>query len=94
MNDYTDLAQAIITKQVTILGKELALDRARRVSGCKIDDNGMVVAITGDKLSVVGDLVESYQQLLGEVAITFSQEAAKTVVRLHPDITLPAMLTT
>jgi pimeloyl-ACP methyl ester carboxylesterase len=92
MDEYQELAQAIIDKQGTILGMDMALDRARRVSGLVIDGSGHITAVPENSLEMLKSLIGSYEQLLGPIGITFAKDAIKDVVQHNPDLVLPELL--
>mgnify|MGYP006908203975 CR=1 FL=1 len=67
MDKYTALAQDIIDKQKVVLGPDIAVLKARSVSGIKVNDAGEVTAITGDPMQAVSHLVDAYVDLSGQI---------------------------
>lgn len=65
--NYTALAQDIIDKQKVVLGPDIALLKARSVSGLTIDDAGVVTSLNGDPKKVVSELVDTYVELSGQI---------------------------
>lgn len=91
MNDpYVQIAEAIIEK-LTLVLKEMSLERARSVPGLELDAFGHVVAVPGRATTLEG-LVRAYQELLGPAGISFARSAAHPIVVAHPEIMLPPSL--
>lgn len=70
MNDkdqYSSLISEIIAKQSVILGPQIAILKARNVSGLTIDDSGKVVDIQGDPKEKIQKLVDTYVELSGQI---------------------------
>ena len=86
---YNELATAIIQKQASILGMNVALKRARNVAGLDIDDTGHVSALSGDPNQVIADLVDQYKSLSGSVGVEFCKQAAKAWLNSHANMQLP-----
>jgi hypothetical protein len=64
---YRQILTEIIRKQIEILGPALAISKARKVSGLKINDEGEVTQITGSDQDVLQGLIAEYVALSGEV---------------------------
>lgn len=64
---YKSLISAIIEKQATILGPDIAVIKARNVTGIDIDDKGHVVGINGDPQKVLEALIDAYVELSGQI---------------------------
>ncbi|TSA46018.1 hypothetical protein D4R52_01300 [bacterium] len=65
--DYKKLVTEIITKQIDILGPDMAVRRAKNVAGLEVRDDGTVVAIQGDPDTVLRELVDQYITLSGQI---------------------------
>lgn len=76
-NVYNELAQKIISAQVTIVGP-LAFDVAKRISGLSVEDSKNVM-VEGDPKSVLGELVNNYATMFGEASLMVSKDAASSV---------------
>jgi len=73
MAGYGELMTAIIKKQMAVMGDKVALQKARDVSGIKVDDSGNITAgASKEKLSA---LVDSYKSVAGGVAVMFAKKA-------------------
>ena len=77
MTDYADLMTAIIKKQITIIGAELALKLARSVNGIEVSDAGVVT--TGASKDKLRALLEAYKQVAGEVSVMFAKKASPSL---------------
>lgn len=91
-SEYQELVEAIIVKMSTILGKPVAIKRARNVPGMEVDDTGKVTAMPGNANQMLADLVEQYKSLSGSVGHDFCKQAAASWSNTHTSITLPPIL--
>ncbi len=66
-DQYKSLLSEIIAKQAVILGPDIAVLRARSVTGLEVNDDGTVVNFSGDPSEVVQQLIDSYVQLSGQI---------------------------
>lgn len=64
---YIALISEIIKKQSVILGPEIAILKARSVSGITIDNNGNVTNVSGNAKDVLQRLVDQYVELSGQI---------------------------
>lgn len=65
--DYKDLMTEIIKKQSVILGPQIAVLKARAVTGIKVTDSGEVVEVKGDAKKAVQELIDKYVALSGQI---------------------------
>lgn len=79
---YKALMSEVIAKQAVILGSEIAVLKARNVSGIVIDDNGVVTDITSDSAQVLQDLIDVYIALSGEIV----RNVMKPIFDKYPEI--------
>jgi len=63
MEDYKRLINELVQKQMIIIGPQIALDQAKRVSGLSVDAAGSVIALSGDPYLVVKNLIDEYSSL-------------------------------
>ncbi len=89
---YTDLLEAIIRKQASVLGMAVAVRRARSVSGLEVQDDGKVTGIPGDPVSALEHVVEQYKALSGSMGVDFCRQAAAGWSKTHPGTKLPSLL--
>jgi len=68
--DYKGLMTEVIAKQAVILGPDIAILKARNVSGMTVSDKGEVTDISGDPIELVQKLVDEYVALSGEIVRT------------------------
>lgn len=64
---YQNLITEIIRKQMDILGPEIAVRKAMKVSGLKVKETGEVQALEGDPQQVLHKLIDEYIALSGEI---------------------------
>jgi hypothetical protein len=64
---HLPLLTEIIKKQITILGPDIALMKARSIGAIKVDDDGTVTSIEGDPKVAVEGLIEEYVKLSGDI---------------------------
>jgi len=73
---YKNIAEAIIRKQADIIGKDIAMRKARKVTNIILDDVGKIVRLGDDPVKCISDLIQEYANLSADAALRFSREAA------------------
>lgn len=68
ISEYKKLLTELIQKQMVILGPNIALDKARKVSGITLAANGEVISISGDPKLVLKGIAHEYETLAGTIA--------------------------
>lgn len=84
---YDGLIEALIDAQAEILGQQ-AINVAQGVRGMDIDEDGNVLSIREDPVTVVDDLVAAYVDDLGAAATVTMKQVAED----YDDLDLPASL--
>ena len=79
---YKQMLTDLIQKQMVVLGPNIALDKARKVSGLKIQDDGTVMDISGDPQMVLKGVANEYMQLSGQIA----QMTLNSLVEKYPTL--------
>ena len=79
---YVSLINEIIAKQSVILGPEIALLKAKNVSGIIVSAEGKVVSVEGDASEKLKELVDQYVALSGQIVKT----ALSSVFTKYPSI--------
>lgn len=74
---YSQIAKKIIQEQQTIIGP-MAVEQAKKVIGVEISSSGDV-SIIGDAKSVLGALVQQYENFFGQASIEVCKDALKSV---------------
>jgi len=64
---YREIITEIIKKQAVILGPQIAVLKARGVSGIEVTDEGDVIDITGDPHAALQALIDQYVELSGQI---------------------------
>jgi hypothetical protein len=82
---YKTILSEVIAKQAIILGKEMALMRARNVDTLMVDDDGSVLEISGDPEQALRRLVDEYVALSGEIV----QSALASIFVKYPQLKVP-----
>lgn len=72
----------IIGKQIVILGPEIAVLRARKVSEISLSEDGKVMDVKGDPDEVLNRLIDTYVELSGEIVTN----ALGTIFTKYPSI--------
>lgn len=80
--EYQALLSEIIIKQGVILGREVAVLKARNVQGITVNDDGRVTEVNGDMDSLVQKLIDEYVALSGQIVKT----ALSSVFTKYPSI--------
>jgi hypothetical protein len=66
--EYGQMLTDLIQKQMVVLGPNIALDKARKVPGLKVSDDGTVLEVSGDPQMVLKGVANEYMQLSGQIA--------------------------
>lgn len=91
MDVYEQIAVKIISGQEAIIGP-VAVEQAQRVSHIKVDWAEKEVAIDGNKVKVIEDLINKYKELFGQISVEVSKQAAAGLMAQLPADSLPALL--
>jgi len=79
---YVAIISEIIARQSIILGPDIAILKARGVTGLTVNDEGKVVDIKGDGNAVLQQLVNTYVELSGMIV----KNALGSIFEKYPDI--------
>ena len=82
LESYKKMLSDLIKKQMVMLGPNIALDKARKVPGLEVTDDGTVSAITGDARLVLKGVANEYMTLSGQIA----QMTLNTLLEKYPGI--------
>jgi len=66
--EYGKMLTDLIQKQMVVLGPNIALDKARKIQGLKVGDDGTVLEVAGDPQMVLKGVANEYMQLSGQIA--------------------------
>ncbi len=80
--DYKSMLSDIIKKQIVILGPEIAVLKARNISGITVSDDGVVTEISGSEQAVLQRLIDAYVSLSGEIV----RNAVNSIFLKYPSI--------
>lgn len=80
--DYKQILSEIIKKQIVILGPQIAVLKARNVSGLKVTDDGTVIDIQKPEQVVLQKLIDEYVALSGEIV----KNAVNSIFEKYPSI--------
>jgi len=92
MEAYKELIQAMIKKQIVILGSVAVIKHCRMVSGLSIDDAGNLQSISGDGKKIVADLIAEFIKVSGAVSTMFFKQGAQEVLKKYPSLDVPDQL--
>ncbi len=84
-NDYKNLINEIVAKQIVILGPDIVLLKAKNVPGLKLNLGGQVEDLTGDPQEVLQKLIDEYIALSGQIV----KNILTPVFAKYPDIKIP-----
>jgi hypothetical protein len=79
---YKQMLTDLIKKQMVVLGPNIALDKARKVTGLKVSDDGNVMSVEGDPQLVLKGVANEYMQLSGQIA----QMTLNSLVEKYPTL--------
>lgn len=80
--DYQNLLTELIKKQIVILGPDIAVLKARNVSGLTVSDDGTVTQINGNPQELLNQLVEQYVALSGLIV----KKAMEPLLSKYPTV--------
>lgn len=80
--EYKKLLSEIIAKQAVILGPDIAVLKARTVTGLEVSNEGQVTNIDGDAKELIQKLVDTYVDLSGQIV----KNALGSIFEKYPDI--------
>ncbi len=81
-NEYKKMLTDLIKKQMVVLGPNIALDKARKVPGVKISDDGTVLDMDGNPPMVLKGVANEYMALSGQIA----QMTLNSLLEKYPSI--------
>ena len=81
-DEYKKMLTDLIQKQMVVLGPNIALDKARKVAGLKIGDDGTVQEVAGDIQMVLKGVANEYMSLSGQIA----QMTLNSLLEKYPQV--------
>jgi len=81
-DEYKRMLTDLIQKQMVVLGPNIALDKARKIAGVKISDDGTVLGMDGDPQMVLKGVANEYMALSGQIA----QMTLNTLLEKYPTV--------
>lgn len=81
-NEYKKMLTDLIKKQMVVLGPNIALDKARKVVGVQVADDGTVLDMDGDPAMVLKGVANEYMTLSGQIA----QMTLNSLLEKYPSI--------
>lgn len=79
---YITVMSEVITKQSIILGPDMAIARARKVSEIEISPEGKIIAIKGDPSIALEKLIDTYVELSGQIV----KNALSSIFIKYPEV--------
>lgn len=90
MDTFIEAVSHIIKEQQAIIGP-VALEQAKKVTGLQV--NGVDdIKVTGNKKQVLGNLVNQYAKLFGQVSVEVCKEAVEPYLDKIPAAEIPDIL--
>ncbi len=80
--EYKKMLTDLIQKQMVVLGPNIALDKARKVVGLKLSDDGTVLDMDGDPQMVLKGVANEYMNLSGQIA----QMTLNSLLEKYPEV--------
>src|ERR1051326_3284507 len=80
--EYKKMLTDLIQKQMVVLGPNIALDKARKVPGVKVQDDGTVLDMDGDPQMVLKGVANEYMNLSGQIA----QMTLNSLLEKYPQV--------
>ena len=82
IEQYKAGRREIIWKQGVILGPDMAIMRAKKVSGIEVGDHGEITHVTGDPADALKRLIDTYVELSGQIV----RNALGPIFTKYPEI--------
>ncbi len=82
IEQYKSIMSEIIIKQIVILGPDMAVMRARKVTEIEVTSEGKVTEIKGDPSEALKKLVGTYVELSGQIV----KIALSSIFTKYPEI--------
>lgn len=79
---YQQILTDLIKKQMVMLGPNVALGQARKVSGLTVGDDGTVTGLAGNPQEVLSAVAKQYMALSGQIA----QMTLESIIAKYPGI--------
>ncbi|MEK7123683.1 MAG: hypothetical protein AAB851_02190 [Patescibacteria group bacterium] len=89
---YSELIEAIIKKQIMIIGATMVLEAVQKLKELQVKNDGSVGAISGDPKKLLVDLVDLFRDLYGNFGEISCKKAAKEIIEKYPDLEVPNKL--
>lgn len=80
--EYRKMLTDLIQKQMVVLGPNIALDKARKIPGLKVTDDGTVLDMDGNPQLVLKGVANEYMTLSGQIA----QMTLNTLLEKYPTL--------
>lgn len=80
--EYKKMLTDLIQKQMVVLGPNIALDKAKKIPGLKVQDDGTVLDMDGDPQMVLKGVANEYMALSGQIA----QMTLNTLLEKYPTL--------
>lgn len=91
MDIYGQIAVKIIQGQEAIIGP-VAVEQAEQVGNMQVDWSRHEVAITGNAVTALEELIQKYKELFGHISVEVSKEAVGSLAAQVPGGDLPESL--
>ncbi|MFA4873069.1 MAG: hypothetical protein WC659_03985 [Patescibacteria group bacterium] len=82
--EYQNLLTELIQKQIVILGPDIAIMKARNVSGLSVAGDGTVTQMNGNPPDLINQLIEQYVSLSGLIV----KKAMEPLLAKYPSLTI------
>lgn len=83
-NQYQQILSDLIKKQMVMLGPNVALATARKVTGLVVADDGTVTELSGDSQVILSAVAKQYMALSGAIA----QMTLESIIAKYPGVKL------
>ena len=80
IEEYKNMLTDLIQKQMVVLGPNIALDKAKKIPGLKVTNDGTVLDMDGDPQLVLKGVANEYMTLSGQIA----QMTLNTLLEKYP----------
>lgn len=81
-DEYKKMLTDLIQKQMVVLGPNIALDKAKKVAGLKVTEDGKVLDMDGDPQMVLKGVANEYMNLSGQIA----QMTLNSLLEKYPQV--------
>lgn len=88
---YKEILNKIMEGKIRVFGV-LAIRKVQHMEGLIVDNDGRVLSITGDPVSIISTLLRQFEGIVGKSSTLAARTAIVGIKSRYPDLELPPEL--